>query len=607
MVSRFARWYEERPVAGDALLAVLLLLAFVLPSDLASEGDAVVDLAFSVALLATLPFRRRAPVAVFVVVSVLCLAQFAVLDHIVAGSVVALIAVYTVVAYGPETWIRPAATACAVVGAALGAARWNERGDELSLLEIAATTVVSTLLAATLGAWRRSRRAQVAALQERNRLLALERDQQAAVGAARERTRIARELHDVVAHSLSVMVVQADGAAAGAAQRPAEAAAALRTIGDTGREALGQMRRLLGVLRAEQGEGLAPQPGAAQLEALVDQVVRAGVPARPHGGGASARADRDDRAHGLPPDAGGADERAQARRPGVTRRLVLRYGDGAVELLLRDDGRGARPGGDGQGQGLRGMRERVDVHDGTLTAGSARDGGFEVHAVLPHMSARIFLVDDQALVRAGFRMLIEAQPDMEVVGEADDGRAALEALAVTSADLVLMDVRMPNLDGVEATRRLLADRPPDRPPPKVIVLTTFDLDEYVFAAIRAGASGFLLKDSRPEELLGAVRSVLSGDAVVAPSATRRLLEHVAVALPAGGAEDPRLERLTPREREVLLEVARGRSNAEIGATLFMAEATVKTHVGRLLAKLDQRDRVQLVVFAYEAGLVRAGR
>ena len=223
------------------------------------------------------------------------------------------------------------------------------------------------------------------------------------------------------------------------------------------------------------------------------------------------------------------------------------------------------------------------------------------------MSARIFLVDDQALVRAGFRMLIEAQPDMEVVGEADDGRAALEALAVTSADLVLMDVRMPNLDGVEATRRLLADRPPDRPPPKVIVLTTFDLDEYVFAAIRAGASGFLLKDSRPEELLGAVRSVLSGDAVVAPSATRRLLEHVAVALPAGGTEDPRLERLTPREREVLLEVARGRSNAEIGATLFMAEATVKTHVGRLLAKLDQRDRVQLVVFAYEAGLVRAGR
>jgi DNA-binding NarL/FixJ family response regulator len=223
------------------------------------------------------------------------------------------------------------------------------------------------------------------------------------------------------------------------------------------------------------------------------------------------------------------------------------------------------------------------------------------------VSARIFLVDDQALVRAGFRMLIEAQPDMEVVGEVADGRAALEALAVTRADLVLMDVRMPHVDGVQATERLIAAGRPGRPAPKVVVLTTFDLDEYVFAAIRAGASGFLLKDSRPEELLGAIRTVLHGDAVVAPSATRRLLEHVADSLPTESGEDPRLERLTPREREVLVEVARGRSNAEIAADLFMAEATVKTHVGRLLAKLEQRDRVQLAVFAYETGLVHAGR
>ena len=218
---------------------------------------------------------------------------------------------------------------------------------------------------------------------------------------------------------------------------------------------------------------------------------------------------------------------------------------------------------------------------------------------------RIFLVDDQSLVRAGLKLVIDSQSDMTVVGEAGDGREALEALAVTTADVVLMDVRMPKLDGVEATARLL-ERDGDAAP-RVVVLTTFDLDEYVFSAIRAGASGFLLKDAEPEELLAAIRAVATGDAVVAPSATRRLLEQVADRLPGvGGAGDARLETLTDREREVLLAVAQGASNAEIGAELYMAEATVKTHVGRLLAKLEKRDRVQLVVFAYESGLVRAG-
>jgi DNA-binding NarL/FixJ family response regulator len=217
---------------------------------------------------------------------------------------------------------------------------------------------------------------------------------------------------------------------------------------------------------------------------------------------------------------------------------------------------------------------------------------------------RVFLVDDQALVRAGLRLVIAAQSDMEVVGEAGDGRDALETLAVTTADVVLMQVRMPRLDGVAATGHLI-ERDGERAP-RVLVLTTFDLDEYVFAAIRAGASGFLLKDAQPEELLAAIRAVASGDAVVAPSATRRLLEHVAGALPGAPARDERLTTVTDREREVLLSVARGASNAEIGAELHMAEATVKTHVGRLLTKLGARDRVQLVVYAYEHGLVRAG-
>ncbi|SDO72840.1 DNA-binding response regulator, NarL/FixJ family, contains REC and HTH domains [Nakamurella panacisegetis] len=213
---------------------------------------------------------------------------------------------------------------------------------------------------------------------------------------------------------------------------------------------------------------------------------------------------------------------------------------------------------------------------------------------------RVFLVDDQALVRSGFAMLLSAQADITVVGEAADGAAALRALAGVEADVVLMDIRMPVMDGVAATRELLA-----RPgAPRVLVLTTFDLDEYVFAALNAGASGFLLKDARPDELLGALRAVADGDAVIAPSATRRLLEHVAPTLSSGSREpDPALRLLTVREREVLVQVARGLTNAEIAVALYMAESTVKTHIGSLLAKLGRRDRVALVLLAFRAGLV----
>ena len=217
---------------------------------------------------------------------------------------------------------------------------------------------------------------------------------------------------------------------------------------------------------------------------------------------------------------------------------------------------------------------------------------------------RVFLADDQSLVRSGFRMLIEAEDDMEVVGEASDGQQAVTALSARPADVVLMDIRMPVLDGVEATRRLVGSDNPTR----VLVLTTFDLDEYVFAALKAGASGFMLKDARPPELLAAIRDVAAGDAVVAPSATRRLLDHIAPSLPANPGQsgpDPRLEVLTERELEVLTEIAHGATNAEIGARLYMAEGTVKTHIGRLLSKLQARDRVGLVLFAYETGI--AGR
>ncbi|MEU8341886.1 two component transcriptional regulator, LuxR family [Actinomadura meyerae] len=221
----------------------------------------------------------------------------------------------------------------------------------------------------------------------------------------------------------------------------------------------------------------------------------------------------------------------------------------------------------------------------------------------PAEPIRVVLVDDQELVRAGFTMVLDAQPDIEVVGEAGDGVQALELLRTVRADVVLMDVRMPRMDGIEATRLVVA-----RGGPKVVILTTFDLDEYAFAAIKAGAGGFMLKDAGPAQLIEAIKAVHSGDAVVAPSTTKRLLDRFAVHLPdAAEKANGALETLTEREGEVLRLVARGMSNAEIAGRLYVSEATVKTHMGRILMKLGLRDRVQAVVFAYETGLVKSGQ
>jgi DNA-binding NarL/FixJ family response regulator len=223
------------------------------------------------------------------------------------------------------------------------------------------------------------------------------------------------------------------------------------------------------------------------------------------------------------------------------------------------------------------------------------------------MTVRVLLVDDQALLRSGFRMVLEEQDDIEVVGEAADGDEAVARAAELSPDVVLMDVRMPGSDGIDATRRIV-DQLPDV---RVLILTTFDLDEYAFTALRFGASGFLLKDVRPAELAGAIRCVAEGDAVVAPSVTRRLLNTYAHRLPdlrpgRDPGRDQGLALLTEREVGILTEVATGLSNQEIAAKLCLAEATVKTHLGRILAKLALRDRVQAVVYAYQTGLVRPG-
>lgn len=215
---------------------------------------------------------------------------------------------------------------------------------------------------------------------------------------------------------------------------------------------------------------------------------------------------------------------------------------------------------------------------------------------------RILLVDDQSMLRRGFRMFLDAEDDLQVIGEAADGRSAITMAASLRPDVVLMDVRMPGMDGIEATGRIVAETPKSR----VLILTTFDLDEYVLAGLRSGASGFLLKDAPTADLLGAIRTIAGGDAIIAPSVTRRLLDQFAARLPDPAPDRPTqtpLGDLTERERTVFVELARGRSNKEIAGDLFLSEGTVKIHVSRILAKLGLRDRIQAVVLAYETGVI----
>ncbi len=271
----------------------------------------------------------------------------------------------------------------------------------------------------------------------------------------------------------------------------------------------------------------------------------------------------------------------------------------AVKAFAEAEAHEARPDRDG------GTRRDLRGHPGRRPATRGRLPGPRLSALRtrPKLSIRVLLADDQPLMRTGLRMTLEAEPDIEVVGEAGDGLEAVEAVRRLHPDVVLMDIRMPRLDGLEATRRL--SQAPEATPTRAIILTTFEVDEYVFDAVRAGASGFLLKTVASDELVDAVRIVAAGDALLAPSVTRTLIEefarHTRRATPS-----PALEQLTKRELEVLILVARGLSNARIAAKLFVSEATVKTHVGHLLMKLEVRDRVQLVVFAYESDVVQPG-
>ena len=276
----------------------------------------------------------------------------------------------------------------------------------------------------------------------------------------------------------------------------------------------------------------------------------------------------------------------------------------AVAITVSDDGRGG-PVQD-EGMGIRGMRERVRALGGSLAAGPRPAGGFEVRAVLAAVAAaviRVALVDDQELVRMGLRTLVASESDLELVGEAGDGRAGLSLLRAERPDVVLCDIRMPVLDGLGLLREVTAD--PALSDVRVVMLTTFELDEYVFEALRYGASGFLLKDAEPSAILAAIRVVDDGGSLLAPTVTRRVIEHFGTASPRH-TPHPELGQLTEREREVVAWVATGRSNQEIAEALVLSPDTVRTHVSRAMVKLHARDRAQLVVFALQSGLEPPG-
>ena len=615
----FARW----PRAADAVLAAVIFLMTVFLVD--GPGDAIVVrpigdvpiaalLVFAVAS-AALYWRRRAPLAVLGV----AVAAWAVTlgsGYADLGGV-AIIALYSAGRHASEAqdrWARVGVAAAIVVVLVDGLtepAPWGE-------------AVLGAVV--MFVAWYVGRRLRLRS--ERAAELLREQAAEARRIVVEERTRIARELHDVVAHRVSLMTVQAGAAKAVAAEDPEGALRAMAAVEEAGRQALDELRHLLGVLRPETGlDGLGPQPGLADLPRLVEQTRGAGldVSLATDGLPAELPARVDLFAYRIVQEA--LTNVLKHAGPGARTEVRLGSDRNGIVIEVVDDGNGSEPPSAAAGPfrpadspvdsdrqtPVGGARHRRDAGAGP-TAGRDPGGpaapGRRVpgrrppaHRRRARMSIRVAVVDDQALVRGGFAMVLRIHDDIEVVAEAGTGLEAIEVARQHRPDVILMDIRMPDMDGLEATSRILAEADWNV---RVLILTTFDPDEYVYKALRAGASGFVLKDIPADQLAIAVRTVADGGALLAPSITRRLIGQFTERVGVDAAVSRRLERLTDREREVVVAVARGSSNAEIAEGLFIGAATVKSHVSSILTKLGLRDRTQLVVFAYESGLVEAG-
>ena len=472
---------------------------------------------------------------------------------------------------------------------------------------------LATVSVVVLG-WLMHRQAAISRdLAQRNAELERLRAVEAQRVVVEERTRIARELHDVVAHHLTAVIIRAQAADRVRATRPEVASESVGWIAETAKEALTAMRATVRVLRTDgDAAGLAPEPTLGDLRSIAARVGEAGLAIElrlpeplpdlePQVELAAVRIAQEALTNAM--------RHAAARRAMVT----LRCDADGVVVDIDDDGTSGSPSDRRRG------RHRVGRHAGA--GGGVRRPPEHRHqparrlanpSVAPGPGGvvviRVVVVDDQAVIRTGLRTMLEHETDLTIVGEASNGAQAVEVVAASRPDVVLMDVRMPEVDGIEATRRILAGGAAT--PPAVLVLTTFDDDEYVFGALQAGAAGFLLKDAGPDVLAAAVRTVAAGDALLDPSVTRRLVERwVALEVTSASTNRPvpaAVGTLSAREREILVGLARGRTNRELADDLIVSEATVKTHVSNLLTKLGVRSRVQAVVLAYEAGVIRPG-